>query len=115
MSARSATFPSLTINGGAGNDTVNFNGNITFASGKSLSVNLQAGGSPGVDAINVAGAQLITSASGTIDLECSQSALIFGGAVVQTQNGNLTVQANQQATATTGNFTGVYVDGTGRR
>ena len=108
-----SAFPSLTINGGTGNDTVNFTGKITFAFNKSLSVNLQSGSSAhGVDNIKVTGAHLSASGSGTIDLECSQSVAITGGAVVQTQNGNLTVMANQQTTAATaGNFNGVNLDG----
>ena len=57
------------------------------------------------------GAQLIVSGSGTIDLECSQSIAITAGAVVQTHYGNVTVMANQQTTATAGNFYGVSVDG----
>lgn len=109
------TFPSLTINGGAGNDTVNFTGTINFASDKSLTVNLQNGSGPGVDAINVTGAHLIVSNNGTIDLECSQSVSITGGAVVQTEEGSLTVMANQQATPTTGNFIGVNLDGSGTK
>ncbi|MEY2579315.1 MAG: mucin9 [Verrucomicrobiota bacterium] len=111
-----SAFPSLTINGGAGNDTVNFTGKITFGSNNNLSVNLQNGsGSHGVDAINVSGAQLLASGGGTIDLECSQSVAITGGAVVQTAGGNLTVMANQQATATAGNFNGVNLDGAGTK
>ncbi|MEY2511097.1 MAG: hypothetical protein QOE26_1860 [Verrucomicrobiota bacterium] len=91
-----------------------FTGKITFASGKNLSVNLQSGtGAHGIDNIQVTGAQLKASGSGTIDLECSQSVAISGGAVVQTQDGNLTVMANQQATATAGNFNGVNLDGPG--
>ena len=42
VGAFSSSFPSLTINGGAGNDTANFTGNITFASGKNLTVSLQS-------------------------------------------------------------------------
>lgn len=78
-------------------------------------MNLQSGGSNGSDAINVTAAQLLVSGAGTIDLECSRSVSITSAAVVQTEDGNLTVMANQQATATTGNFTGVTVDGAGTR
>jgi CSLREA domain-containing protein len=105
--------PNLTINGGAGNDTVNFNGSITFAADASLDANLQDDtATPGTDTVNVAaGAQLVTSGAGTIDVRASRNVTVGGGALLQTQNGNLTVEANQQATATAGAFDGVDVAG----
>ena len=110
-------FPSLTINGGTGNDIVNFTGDINFNAGYSLSVNLQSGsGSHGADTITVNNnAQLLVTGTGTIDLECSRNISITGGGILQTTDGNLTLAANQQATATTGSFSGVYVDGSTSR
>jgi hypothetical protein len=110
------SFPSLTINGGAGNDTVDFNGSIIFGSGNSLRANLQSGSGStagGVDNINVVGAHLTASGSGTIDLECSQRVYIYNGAKVTADVGGVTLSANQQTTATSGNFSGVTLDGAG--
>jgi hypothetical protein len=105
------TVPSLTINGDAGNDTVNFNGSITFAANANLDVNLQNDtATPGVDTINVT-AQLITSNAGAIDMRASRSVTVGSGGRLQIQNGNLTVQANQQTTPTSGAFTGVLING----
>src|SRR6202035_2778281 len=88
----------------------------TFGTSSNLTVNLQnTSGSPGRDAINVTGAQLKgnVGGSGAIDLECSQSISISAGAALETWDGNITLMANQQATPTSGNFIGVYVDGAG--
>ncbi len=109
------SFPSLIIRGGAGNDTVYFNGNITFAAGNFLLADLQSGvggHAGGVDNINVVGAHLTASGSGTIYLLCSQRVYIYNGAQV-TAAGNVTLIGNQQSPATSGNFSGVTVDGSG--
>ena len=111
-----SSFPSLTIIGGVGNDTVNFTGNITFASGNSLLVDLQSGGSAGVDTITVSGgAQLIASGNGQITMKCSKNVSLSNGAVLQSVDGSIDVEANQQKPATTGNFTGVNLDGSGTK
>lgn len=61
VSALGASFPSLTINGGDASDTVNLNGNITFAGGRNLSVTAES--------ISVAaGSDLATSGAGAITL-----------------------------------------------
>ena len=49
------TMPSLTINGGIGDDTVNMNGDITFAANASLDLDLQNDDvTPGIDIVTVA-------------------------------------------------------------
>jgi CSLREA domain-containing protein len=103
--------PNLTVNGDAGDDAVNFNGSITFAADASLDANLQNDtATPGTDSVSVAaGAQLITSGAGTIDVRASRSVSVGGG--LQTQNGDLIVEANQQASATVGDFNGVDILG----
>ncbi len=104
----------LTINGGAGDDTVNLNGAITFGADKNLNVDLQDdAASPGVDVINVgAGANYVLSGAGAATLKASKNIVVNGTGRIATQNGALTVEANQQATATAGSFTGVTVSGT---
>jgi len=109
----SAAFPSLTINGGIGNDAVNLNGDITFGANKNLDIDLQNdGGAAGVDSVTVAaGANLVTSGTGTITVRCSQNVSLASGSSLEVQNGDLTVEANQQIPADTGNFIGVNLDG----
>jgi hypothetical protein len=111
LQAFTNALPSLTINGDAGNDAVNFSGSITFAANASLDANLQDdSATPGTDSAFVAsGVQLITSGTGAIDVRVSKS--VSMGGRLQTQNGNLTVEANRQATTTSGAFTGVGISG----
>lgn len=105
-----STFPGLFISGGSGNDTVNLNGDITFTAGRDLDVDLQ-NNSPATNTINVAAnANLITSGSGYIYLECSRNFSMASGSSLEVENGDLYVLANQQTTATTGNFVGVNLD-----
>jgi hypothetical protein len=113
VGAFTTALPNLTINGGAGNDTVNLNGSITFTANANLDLNLQNDtGTPGTDSINIAAAaQLITSGTGTIDVNVSKNVSIGSGGRLQTENGNLAVRANQQSPATTGDFAGVALNG----
>jgi mucin-19 len=117
MGAFAANLPSLTINGGMGNDVVNFNGNINFAANASLDVDMQNDdATPGVDQVTVAAnANLLLSGTGAVTVRVSQSVRVNAGGSMVTENGNLTVEANQQATATTGAFTGVTVTGAGSK
>ncbi len=111
VNALAANYPSLTINGGQGTDSVNFNGNITFAVNKNLDVNLQNDDpTPGVDDVFVNG-ELITSGTGAVDVRASEDVIVNSAGRLQTQNGNLTVEANQQATSTATEHDGVVVDG----
>ncbi len=98
------SFPDLQISGGADDDTVNLNGDITFAPNKNLSVSAES-------ANVAANANLLASGTGTIFVTCRRSVFLGGGASLETVNGTLSVQANQQNTATTGNFMGVNIDG----
>lgn len=109
LSAFSANLPNLTINGGTGNDNINFNGNIIFASNANLNVDLQNDDvTPGVDNINVnSGADLILSGTGTVTMKVSRSISFSANSILQTHNGNLTLEANQQTTPTPGNFKGI--------
>src|SRR5262249_46288630 len=85
---------------------------VTFADsganayGDAFSVTLD--NSPGVVTFNGAshlGANALT-------VTTARNILVNGGAVVQTGDGDLTFSANQQATATTGNFVGINCQGT---
>ncbi|HEV7893656.1 MAG TPA: Calx-beta domain-containing protein [Pyrinomonadaceae bacterium] len=104
-------FPNLKVNGDAGDDVLNFSGSIGFAMNASLDANLQDdSASPGTDSAVVAsGVQLITSGTGAFDLRVSKSVIV--GGLMQTQNGDLTIEANRQVTPTSGLFVGVGVGG----
>ncbi|MFM9959810.1 MAG: beta strand repeat-containing protein, partial [Planctomycetaceae bacterium] len=103
----------LTINGEAGNDSVNLNSDITFASGESLDVNLTNDATEGdVDLVTVgANANLATSGAGTINVQASRSIALASGSSFTTVNGGIVLTANLAGTAT-GNFDGISVAGT---
>ena len=111
-SVDSAYGASLIINGDGGNDAVNLNADITFASGNFLDVDLANDASAGdVDSITVgASANLKLSGSGGATLKASQNVALSGGSSVEVVDGNLTVEANQQAVPTGGSFVGVDVN-----
>ncbi len=113
MGAFTANLPSLTINGGTGDDTVNFNGDINFVANANLDLDMQNDhASPGVDEIVVASnANLILSGTGAATVKVSKSLYVGSGGSLKTENGNLTVEANQQVTPTSGDFLGIYLDG----
>ena len=102
----------LTINGSTGDDTINLNADISFAVDKSLDVNLQDdGGAAGIDTINVgADANLILSGSGAATLTASKNISLASASSVTTVNGSLELKANQQTAPTAGAFVGVYID-----
>jgi uncharacterized repeat protein (TIGR01451 family) len=102
----------LTINGGTGDDTINLNAAITFAAGKNLDIDLQNDdAAPGVDTINSSStANLVLSGTGAAVLKASRNIQLAGR--LATENGNITLEANQQPVASTGNFVGVNVLGT---
>ncbi len=107
------TLPSLTVNGGTGDDAVNFNGNISFATNANLDVDLQNDdATPGTDRVEV-GINVILELSGTgsATIKVSRDVLLNGTAVIKTEDGDLTVEANQQITPTSGSFVGVDVNG----
>lgn len=103
----------LTVNGGSGDDTINLNADITFAGNKNLDVDLQNDDAlPGTDTINVgANANLILSGTGAATLGASRNITLASGSSITVVNGALTLNANQQASPTSGNFFGVDVSG----
>ncbi len=103
-------FPSLAITCGVGANTVSFTGSIPFKANNSLSVDATASSAGTVNVNNAA--HLVASGGGTITILCSKNVSLSGGAVLQTVDGAIDVEANQQATAT-GNFNGVNLDGAG--
>jgi len=113
IGAFTVNLPSLTINGGTGDDAVNFSDDITFVANAHLDVDMQNDDAiPGVDYVTVmANANLILSGTGTATVKVSRYVDINAGSSIETANGNLTVETNQQATPTTGSFYGVLING----
>jgi CSLREA domain-containing protein len=110
VGALAANYPSLTINGNEGNDTVDFTGNTTFAAAASLDVNLQDDPTPGIDRVFVNG-QLTVSAAGKIDIRASQDVTVNSGGKLQVEDGSLTIEGNQPAISNATNHHGVEING----
>jgi len=112
VAAFSAALPSLTLNGGTGNDVVNLNGDITFSADANLDIDLQNDVPvPGNDQVNVAAnANLLLSGMGAATIKVSQNVLVNSGGSIEVVDGDLTVEANQQAAAISGNFSGVFLN-----
>ena len=85
------------INGGAGDDEVYFNGDISFASNANLNLDLQNDGTkPGKDRINIAGnVNLILSGTGEVSFRASQMIDINRGCSIVTENGEIIIQGHQ--------------------
>ena len=113
VGAFTTPLPSLTINGGTGDDAVNFNGNIIFTSNANLDLDLQNDdANAGTDAVLVANNVTLTlSGTGTATVKVSKNVTLNTGSSLLTQNGNLVVEANQQAAPSTGDFAGINVAG----
>ena len=113
IGAFTTAFPSLTVNGGTGNDIVNFNGDISFVANAHLDVDMQNDeAAPGADQVNVAtNTNLVLAGTGAATVKVSRSVLVSSGGSITTENGDLTVEANQQLSPTAGSFVGVTLSG----
>ena len=100
-------FPSLTIHGGIGDDTVNLN-NLTFAANANLDIDLQNDDpTPGIDSIVLGtNTNVVLSGTGTATLKASRN-INLNNAGLLTLNGAITLEANQQAVPATGAFSGI--------
>lgn len=103
---------SLTVNGDAGDDTINLNSGITFAAGRNLNVDLtDDSATPGNDIINVgAGAIYALSGNGAATLKAGRNISMGAGSSIQVEDGNITLTANVDGTAT-GNVSGIQLSG----
>ena len=107
--------PSLTINGGTGNDSVQFSGAITFAANANLDIDMQNDDpTPGLDRVDfISGGQLHLSGTGAATIKVSQAMTIAGPpgtTFLEVQNGNLTIEINQQLPTTTGTSPGLFLN-----
>jgi len=107
-----AALPNLTLNGDTGNDEVKFSGDPTFAPNANLNIDLQNDdATPGADRVTLNSfANLTLSGTGSVTIRVSRNVDFQGGSSIETENGNIIIEANQQATATTGTFEGVKLD-----
>jgi hypothetical protein len=112
IGAFTSNLPSLTVNGGIGDDAVNFNGDITFAANANLDLDLQNDdATPGADQVSFANninTDILLQGTGLATIKASKY-IIFGrltGLIptnsLKTANGNITIEANQQEIANTG-------------
>ncbi len=113
VGAFTGSLPSLTLNGGTGDDAVNFNGDLTFAADASLDVDLQNDdATPGMDVVSLASnANLITSGNGAITVKCSRNVILDSGSSLETVGGGINLEANQQTPPTADGFIGLSVNG----
>ncbi|MEZ6057383.1 MAG: DUF4347 domain-containing protein [Planctomycetaceae bacterium] len=93
------------IDGGTGFDTITFTGDVDFGVDQSLTAN--------GDTINVdTNVDITTSGSGSITLTADRSISLVAGATLTTEDGDLTLLANQAGTTMVGT-TGVQIAGAG--
>lgn len=113
FNAFTSSFPDLTFNGGQGNDIITFLGDINFISGEHLDLNLQDDdATPGTDQVIIqANANIKLSGSGSATVKVSKNIEVYSGASLETVNGNLSIETNQQSTSGTGTFSGLFING----
>ncbi len=97
----------LSLTTGAG---VTFNNAVTMAANKNLTVSA-LGTSDGTINLANANADLAASGTGAISLTTVRDITLATGSSLTVVGGGLTLSANQQTTATTGNFVGINVAG----
>ncbi len=89
-------------------DQVTFRGPVTLAANKSLTVN--ALGTIGLTSTPSTTSNLAASGTGAISLTTARDVVVVDGSSITTVDGGVTLEANQQAVPTSGDFVGVNVD-----
>ncbi|MBK8390180.1 MAG: hypothetical protein IPL23_13280 [Saprospiraceae bacterium] len=109
----STSLPNLTINGGLGDDTLNFKGNITLIPGANLDVDMQNDEiNPGLDNVLFStNAKISLVGLGTAIIKVSRNISFSANSSLLTEDGNITLEANQQTLPSNGNFSGIDVNG----
>jgi len=102
ISSLAADYPAhVTINGQGDTDTVTFDGNVSLASDKHLSVT--------ADTIHV-NSGMSTTGAGSVTLEAGRNIDMNSGSSISTVDGGITLEANP-AGVVVGSFVGIDVDG----
>src|SRR5687768_1782012 len=87
IGAFTATLPKLIVNGGPGNDAINFNGSITFATDADLNVHLQNDAvSPGTDSIRVTAGVLELTGTGSVIMTASRNIVFSANTQLSTED-----------------------------
>lgn len=109
----SIELPGLTINGGTGNDIVNMIGDIAFMLNSSLELDLQNDSTyPGADRVTIGPmVNLNFMGSGQATIKVSRNIFIDTESIIETENGDIIFEANQQSVSTEGNFYGIEIKG----
>ena len=95
---------SLTTGGG-----IAVNQAVTMAANKNLAAT-SSSTTAGID-LNTATADLATSGTGTIALTAARNILLSSSSSLSSVDGNITLNANQQPSATAGDFKGIWASG----
>ena len=99
---------SLTINAtNAGSGTA---GDVTFTNGITLENDGSFDASGRTISLSTTNSDVVTSGTGSVTLTATRDITLSSGASIQTVNGDLSLNANQQTTATTGKFVGIRLD-----
>ncbi len=99
--------PSLVVSGGEGNDLVTFTGGIAFAPDASLNVDQRNG----TDRCIISG-QLQLSGTGAATVRTHRDIVLHADASISVEDGDLTLEAHQQAIPLSENFTALDLHGT---
>ncbi len=104
--------PSLTINGGTGDDGVTFSSDVSFFPDANLNLDLQNDDPvPGTDYVQfLTGVAVELFDAGEVIIRVSKNIAFNDGASLTTEDGFVTIEANQQAIPTTGSFYGIALN-----
>ncbi len=99
-------YASLLIRGDDPTDVVHFNGPVTFAAGRGLTVS-------DIGTVNLPGgtSEIVTTGTGAVDIAAMRNITLAPGSSITTEDGNLTLSANQQEPSTAGAFVGISLTG----
>ncbi len=88
------------------NDVVNLKGTLTFAAGRGLDV-----ADVGTVSLSTSSSDVTASGAGAVSIAALKNISMAAGSSIATVDGNITLDANQGTTATTGTFTGIWLTG----
>ena len=104
--------PSLSVNGGPGDDLVNFTANVSFVAGANLDVDLQGeGSSTNGDQCIIGGAQLALSGAGSATIKASHGVQVQASGRISVVDGSIVIEGNLQEPPLTDNFNAVSIAG----
>lgn len=104
----SEAFPGIRVDAGPGDDLVTFSGKMALAEAQSLDLDLQDDAPvPGADSVVLnPGCQISTRGAGAVIMRVSRK-IQLSESSIQTVDGGIILEANQQSDPSTGSFRGV--------